>query len=236
MRLPTHVVDVEQVLRSQNVPARNSHQADPGRLVGSLGRPVRKHVLLRRSKLGIGTPLEVQHSVDLNRFPLQHSHGREFVHRDLGPEMASRDILVVRRPSQQRPREFSGSGNVFGFRASGYRGGLNGLLAREGSEQQSGLDLPHGDLVALIFGAELSGILGSILVLGGFGNDRIGGPGYEVLFTRGKVEEFDTRVGESMRDGVLEGATRPECYSDSVEGGQVGSFGRPRNVKLSPSL
>jgi hypothetical protein len=236
MQLQTHVVDVEQVLRSQNVPARDSHQADPGRLVGSLGRPVRKHILLRRSELRVGTPLEIQYTVDFDRFPFQHSHRRELVNRDLGSEMASGDILVVRRPSQQRPREFSGGRDVFGLCASGDRGWLNRLLAREGSEQQSGLDLPHSDLVTLIFGAELTGILRSVLVLGRFGDDRVGRPGHEVLFTGGKVEEFDTRVSESMRDGVLEGATRPEGYSDSVEGGQVSSFGRPRNIKLSPSL
>lgn len=150
--------------------------------------------------------------------------------------MASGDIFVVRRPSQQRPRKFSRSGDVFGLCASGDRGRLNGLLAREGSEQQSGLNFPHSDLITLIFGAELAGVLGSVFVLGRFGDNRVGGPSYEVLFAGGKVKEFDTRVGESMRDGVFEGATRPERYSDSVEGGQVSSFGRPRNVKLSPSL
>jgi hypothetical protein len=147
-----------------------------------------------------------------------------------------RDILVIRGPTEQRPRELSRGGHVLGLGPSGDRGRLNGLFTREGSEQQSSLDLPDGDLVALIFRSKLSGILRSVLVLGRLGDDRVRRPGYEVLFAGREVEELDTRVGKSVGDGVFERLAGPKGDTDSVERGQVSSLGRPRDVKLSPSL
>lgn len=235
-RARTHVVDIEQVFGPQHVPTRDGHQADSSRLVGRLGSPVGKHVLLARSELPVRAPLKVQNSVDLDRLFLQETHRGELVHRDLGSEVTPGDVLVVRGPSEQGPRELPGSGHVLGLGPCGNRGRLNGLFTGEGSEQESGLDLPDGDLVALVFRSKVSGVLRSVLVLGRLGDDRVGRPGHEVLFTRRKVEELDTGVGESVRDGVFERFAGPEGDTDSVQRGQVSSLRGPRDVELSPSL
>ena len=150
--------------------------------------------------------------------------------------MTPRDILVIWGPTEQRPRELSRGGHVLGLGSGGDRGRLHGLFTRESSKQESGLDLPDGDLVTLVFRSKLSRVLRSVLVLGRLGDDRVGGPGHKVLFAGREVEELDTRVGESVRDGVFERLAGPKSDTDSVERGQVSSLGRPRDVKLSPSL
>jgi hypothetical protein len=76
-------------------------------LIIHFGSPISEDVLLvlANTSLLVRTPLEIQHTFDLDTFFIKHDHRWGFVYGDVRMHGASGDVCVIRRPSEERPSE-----------------------------------------------------------------------------------------------------------------------------------
>lgn len=210
-RKATYVGNVEEVLRSNDVSRRNSHDIDSSRLVGGFGLPVDNHTLSSLALFSVvpvlvthGTPFEVLHTVNLDALLVEQTHPGELVNLNRLSSDNLGDIRVIRRPLECGPAE---SGLFITI----------SLVVGERPERSGGLDVPDDVLVFLIFGAERFSERKTLV-----------GPSDEVVFTRGELDESNSRVGESEdvdTDRSIESRSRPKRDTDSVQGGEVGTEG-----------
>ena len=218
--------DTEQVLLPHGLTAGEVHERHASGLVLHFRRPERERVLprllrcLARTRLVLllnllavavpeRAPLEVDDALDLDRLLALEAHPRELVHGDLLAGRDTRDVLVVRAPLERGPRHLL-------FLLVALR-----VCARERAEEVPRLDIPHGDVVALVLGREVLRALFGALA----DDDRVIRPGGEVLLVRREVDELHERVREPRLR--LPGGPAPETHTLSMEGRGVGAQGRP---------
>lgn len=142
------VGDVEQVSGSDDGLGWNGHKTDTGRLVLHLWGPVGEELLLLLSsgKLnGLGAPLEINNTLNLDGLLAQKTHAGDFVDFDGLSWSDTGEVLLVRRPLEDWPLNLSLSICIL-FSLD--------VEIGERAEESSSLEIPDKEVLALLFWAK----------------------------------------------------------------------------------